>query len=80
MKSQSPTLCDRTVYRFFHKITIGFGFEAPVRRAILFVSSMSAASTILADCTNPTRIDVDRTHEISTPRSRRGTPRSQSTP
>jgi hypothetical protein len=45
----------------------------PVRRAISFVPRPSAASsTILARCASRARIDVERTHEASTSRSRGG--------
>jgi hypothetical protein len=53
---------------------ITVGFDRPVRATISPVPSPSAASsTIRARWASPARIDVDRTHEASTSRSRGGT-------
>ena len=70
-RSSSPPV-PSAAYRFFHKITVGL--DTPVRRTISFVPIPSAASsTILARWASPARIDGDRTHEVSTSRSRGGT-------
>ena len=70
-RSSSPPI-PSAAYRFFHVITVGL--DAPVRRTISLVPSPSpASSTILARWASPARIDVDRTHEASTSRSRGGT-------
>ncbi len=70
-RSSSPPV-PSAAYRFFHKITVGS--DAPVRRTISLVPSPSpASSTIRARWASPARIDVDRTHEASTSRSRGGT-------
>src|SRR5690348_12486965 len=70
-RSSSPPI-PSAAYRFFHKITVGL--DAPVRRTISFVPVPSAASsTIRARWASPARIDVERTQEASTSRSRGGT-------
>ena len=67
-RSSSPPV-PSAAYRLFHNSTIGL--DAPVRRAISFVPRPSpASSTILARCASPARIEADRTHEVSTSRSR----------
>jgi hypothetical protein len=70
-RSDSPPI-PSAAYHFFHVITVGL--DTPVRRTISLVPSPSpASSTIRARCASPARIDVDRTHEASTSRSRGGT-------
>ena len=59
-------------YRFFHPITVGL--DAPVRVAISFVPTPSAANnTIRARRTGPAGIDVERSHDSNTLRSAAGT-------
>jgi len=55
-------------YLLRHNVTVGR--DTPTREAISVFDTPSAASnTILARCANPTRIDVERTHDDNTCRS-----------